>query len=117
MRASHAGFTLLEVVVALAIFVAGASVMLTESSTLLQTALQANMRLRLDLALQDALVLTEVTAQSPGSLATPLTFDAVTIKRQTGITIPLASPSGTKRLEEVVITAPHRRPITLWVRR
>ena len=117
MRDNIRGFTLLEVIVALAIFAAGASIMLEESSTLLQNAIRANTQLRAALALQDALVLTEATAPSPGSLTTPLSFGLITIERQERATIVLASPLGTRRLQEIVLTAPHRRPITLWVKR
>lgn len=117
MRARHAGFTLLEVVVALAIFVTAASVMLEESSDLLQSAIRAHAQLRQDLALQDAVALTEATARSAGSLATPVRFGSVTIHRRTLASLLLPDPTGTRRLQKIQLRAPHGRTVTLWVQR
>ncbi len=117
MRARNTGFTLLEVVVALAIFVAAASVMLEESSNLLQSAIRAHAQLRQDLALQDAIALTVAAARSAGSLATPVRFGSVTIQRHTLANLVLASPAGMRRLQKILLVAPHGRTIVLWVQR
>ncbi|MHB8253953.1 MAG: PulJ/GspJ family protein [Acidiferrobacter sp.] len=117
MRPRNAGFTLLEVIVALAIFVAAASVMLEESSNLLQSAIRAHAQLRQDLALQDAVALTEATARSAGSLATPVRFGLVTIQRRTLANLVLPDPTGMRRLQKIRLVAPHGRTIVLWVQR
>lgn len=117
MRAKDAGFTLLEVVVALAIFVAAASVMLEENFNLLQGAVRAHAQLREDLTLQDAIALTEATARSAGSLATPVHFGSVTIHRRVLATLTLTGSSGTERLQKILLVAAHGRTVILWVRR
>ncbi|AWP24161.1 hypothetical protein C4901_13195 [Acidiferrobacter sp. SPIII_3] len=111
------GFTLLEVVVAMAIFVTGAATMLDESSLLLRQMSRAHRALQTSLALQDAMVMTTATARARGSLATPLVFGPITVSRHDGPSFLLLGSRKRRPIEEIILKAPRRRALNLWVQR
>ena len=120
MCAKSSGFTLLEVVVALAILAAASTVILAHAGLLVNGQARALQRLRDSLALDSAIAMTEIEARRPGPLDTPLALGPVAVARgaQRLVRQPSAVPFRPERIwQKLRLSTPDGRRVTLWVRR
>lgn len=114
------GFTLLEIVVAMAIFVGAATTIMAHAGLLADQQTRANRHLAETFALQSALVITQLEASRPAEAFEGLELGGVFITRE--IIQVLDTPGVTTgargvQWQQVRLTAPSGRAVSLWARR
>lgn len=120
MVSKASGFTLLEVVVALAILAAASTVILAHASLLVNGQAHALQRLQDSLTLDSAIAMTEIEAHRSGPLDTPLVLGPVTVTRraQRIVRQSAAVPFRPERIwQKLQLSTPSGQRVSLWVRR